>query len=106
MKGPSHIKKDKSAKADFEIYVADGDVHARCKSCGDIPRLEYVGFDPVYPQFKVICDRCGTTASMKLQMVCHGMAWVPYHYPWDTEAAKLRAAEHARLHRVAKGQHS
>ena len=105
MKRPRDGKREDRDKADFEIYLSEADVHARCKSCGDIPRLEYLGFDPLYPQFKMICDRCGTSISMKLQMVCHGLAWVPYRYPWDTEAAKTRAAEHARLHRVAKGQH-
>jgi hypothetical protein len=38
----------------FEVYITEeGDLDARCKSCNDIPRLEYLGFDPVYPHFQL-----------------------------------------------------
>lgn len=91
---------------DFDIYVKDGDLYAECKTCGDIPRLEYLGFDPVYPYFKMICDRCDTWTTMKIRLVCHGMAWTSYRYPWDTEAAIARAKQHTQAHRATKGRAS
>ena len=103
MKASSHSKHRKGPAPHFDVYVADGDLQARCKLCGDIPRLEYLGFDPVYPHFKLICDRCRTSAPMKIRLVCHGLAWVPHRYPWDTEAAISRAAQHTALHAAAKG---
>jgi hypothetical protein len=89
----------------FEVYITkEGDLDARCKSCHDIPRLEYLGFDPVYPHFKIVCDRCGSWTTMTFRLICHGLAGVPYRYPWDTESAIARAAQHTRLHKATKGR--
>ena len=41
----------------FEILVTKGDADPWCKSSSGILFLEYVGFDPIYPHLKVICDR-------------------------------------------------
>jgi hypothetical protein len=88
----------------FEVYMQGEELDAKCKSCGDIPRLEYLGFDPIYPFFKVICDRCGTWTTMKIRLICHGLNRIPQRYQWDTEAAITQAAEHTRRYRETKGR--
>lgn len=45
--------------------------HISCVSCGQHVNLEYVGKDPVMPQFEVSCASCGEEFTFKV----HAQNW-------------------------------
>jgi len=56
---------------DFELWIGSGHLNAKCKDCGTSPTLEYMGFDPVFPKFKLVCNKCRTYDVMKIYLHLH-----------------------------------
>jgi hypothetical protein len=63
---------------DFELWIGSGHLNAKCKDCGTSPILEYMGFDPVFPKFKLICNKCRTYDVMKVYLHCTKLYPIPY----------------------------
>ena len=87
----------------FEILVTKGDADS-CANPLASCFVEYLGFDPMYPHLKVICDRLQNLRTNEDSAASPQNGLGPYRYPRDTHAAITRTAQHTRLHRGAKGR--
>ena len=71
-------KKRKERVGEFKLWIGSGHVNAKCEECGVTPSLEYMGLDPVFPQFKLVCHGCGTHGIMKIYLSCTKLYPIPY----------------------------
>ena len=71
-------KRLKHAPDGFNLYVMAGDLNAHCKKCGAFSTMEYRGLDPIYPDFHIICNECGTYAPTKIRMMPKYLTPEPY----------------------------
>ena len=55
-----------------------------------IPTLEYRELDPVYPDFRIVCNECGTYALMKIRMMPKYITLEPYRGRWLFEAWNMK----------------
>ena len=53
-------RKRKQRVGEFKLWIGAGHLNATCEGCGVTPSLEYMGLDPVFPQFRLVCNGCGT----------------------------------------------
>lgn len=71
-------KKLKSDFDGFEVTIDSGDLNAHCKKCGAIATFRYRGLDPLFPNFDIICNQCGTYRPMKIRMLPEFLTPEPY----------------------------
>jgi hypothetical protein len=78
MRAAVNSKKAKQKVGEFKIWIGSGHVNAKCEECGVTPSLEYMGLDPIYPKFKLVCSDCGTYDVMKIYLSCTKLYPIPY----------------------------
>ena len=71
-------KKLKNLVNGFNVYMMGGDLNGHCKSCGAISTIEYQGLDPIHPDFRIICNHCGTYTLLKVRMFPKYLTPEPY----------------------------
>lgn len=62
----------------FKLWIGAGHLNAKCEECGVTPSLEYMGLDPTFPQFRLVCKSCGTYDVMKIYLHCTKLYPIPY----------------------------
>ena len=76
----------------FELRVSSGDLVGTCETCSAELQMEFLGLDPIYPEFKVFCGRCRTDTRMKIRMLTEKLYPIPYRgrKAWDRHRARFR----------------
>jgi len=62
----------------FNLYLMGGDLNGNCKTCGAISTIEYKGLDPIFPDFHIVCNQCGTYVPLKIRIMPKYFTPVPY----------------------------
>lgn len=62
----------------FDLYMMGGDLNGHCSGCGALCTIEYCGLDPIHPDFRIVCNQCGTYALMKIRMMPKYLTPEPY----------------------------
>src|SRR5437763_9014174 len=63
-------RKGNQKVGNFKLWIGAGHINATCEDCGVTPGLEYMGLDPIFPEFKLLCSGCGTYDVMKIYLSC------------------------------------
>jgi hypothetical protein len=71
-------RKLKHAPDGFNLYIMGGDLNGHCKRCGALSTMEYCGLDTIFPDFRIVCNQCGTYALMKIRMMPKYLTPEPY----------------------------
>ncbi len=72
------MRKSSNKLGDFELWIGSGHLNAKCKDCASSPTLEHMGFDSVFPKFKLVCNKCRTYDVMKIYLHCTKLYPIPY----------------------------